>query len=281
MAGAGLGSLPVRAVDAGPPPAARPRPASRFRRLRVLSALVVREMSTKFGRSAGGYFWALAEPLGGILLLAVAFSLALRSPPLGTSFILFYATGMIPFSLFRTMAGGVSGAIRSNKGLLSYPVVAAFDAVLAKFVLNFITITLVAAILFMGIILGLGPHVNLDLGAVALAIAMAAVLGLGVGTLNCVLFGFFPTWKNVWTVLNRPLFIISGIFFTYEMVPKAFQAVLWWNPIVHIVGVMRSGFYGSYEAHYVSLPYVMGIGLGTFVIGAYLLRRHESALIER
>jgi capsular polysaccharide transport system permease protein len=82
-------------------------------------------------------------------------------------------------------------------------------------------------------------------------------------------------------VLNRPLFILSGIFFTFEMVPKAFQAVLWWNPIVHIIGVMRSGFYGNYNAAYVSLPYVIGIGLGTFVIGAWLLRRHASALIEQ
>ena len=253
----------------------------RFRRFRVLTALVLREMGTKFGRSSGGYFWALAEPLGGIVLLAIAFSLALRSPPLGTSFMLFYATGMIPFSLFRTMSGGVAGAIKTNRGLLAYPVVTALDAVLAKFVLNFMTITLVSVILFTGIILGFGLHVNLDLGAVALAVAMAGVLGLGIGTLNCVLFGFYPTWKNVWTILNRPLFILSGIFFTFEMVPKAFQAVLWWNPIVHIIGVMRSGFYGTYEAAYVSLPYVLGIGLGTFVLGAWLMRRHASALIEQ
>jgi capsular polysaccharide transport system permease protein len=253
----------------------------RFRQLRVLAALVVREMGTRFGRSTGGYFWALAEPLGGILLLAIAFSLALRSPPLGTSFILFYATGMIPFSMYRTMSSGVAGAIKSNKGLLTYPVVTVLDAVLAKFLLNFMTITLVGIILFSSIVFGLGLHVNLDLAAAALALAMASVLGLGIGTLNCVLFGFFPTWKNVWGVLNRPIFILSGIFFTYEMVPKAFQAVLWWNPIVHIIGVMRSGFYGTYEASYVSLPYVIGIGLGTFVLGAWLLRRHASALIEQ
>ena len=265
-------------IAAGP----RPKPGNpRFRRLRVVTALVVREMGTKFGRSAGGYFWALAEPLGGILLLAIAFSLALRAPPMGTSFMLFYATGMIPFSMFRTMAGGVAASIISNKSLLNYPVVTALDAVLAKFALNFLTIALVAAILFTSIIVGFGLHVNLDLGAIALSIAMAAVLGLGIGTLNCVLFGFFPTWKNVWSVLNRPLFIISGIFFTFEMVPPAFQAVLWWNPIVHIIGVMRAGFYGTYDPHYVSYPYVLGIGLTTFVVGAYLLRRHATALIER
>jgi capsular polysaccharide transport system permease protein len=253
----------------------------RFQRLRVLFALVLREMDTRFGRSSGGYLWALGEPLGGILLLAVVFSLALRSPPLGSSFILFYATGMVPFTMFKTMSNGVAGAISSNKGLLTYPVVTVLDAVLAKFVLNLLTLAAIALILFAGIILILGLHINLDLGAVAAAIGMAAVLGLGVGTMNCALFGFFPTWKNVWTVLTRPLFLISGIFFTVESVPTSYQALLLWNPLVHVIGVMRAGFYGSYEPAYVSYPYVLGLGLGLFAVGAVLIRRHASYLIER
>lgn len=269
--------MPEISPPLAPPAAGR----IRFQRLRVLFALVVREMGTRFGRAAGGYLWAIAEPLGGILLLAIAFSLALRSPPLGSSFILFYSTGIIPFHLFNTMSKGVSGAVNSNRGLLTYPVVTALDAVLAKATLNFLTLALVAALLYSGIILGLGLYVNLDIGAVTLAFTLAAALGLGVGTLNCVLFGFFPTWKNIWGVLTRPLFIISGIFFTFESVPPNFQAVLWWNPLVHVIGIMRSGFYGAYDPHYVSIPYILGIAGGTFLVGAYLLRRHTAFLIEQ
>lgn len=260
-----------------PPRAGSPR----FRRLRVLGALVIREMGQRFGRSSGGYLWALAEPLGGILLLSVAFSLALRTPPMGTNFMLFYATGVIPFSMFQTMSKGVSSAIKSNKGLLNYPVVTALDAVFAKFVLNFMTILIIAVVLISGVILIAGVHVNFDPAAVATAFICAALLGLGVGTLNCVLFGLFPTWSNIWGVLTRPLFILSAVFYTFQSAPPAFQAVLWWNPLVHVIGLMRSGFYGSYEADYVSLPYVLGIALTLFVIGAYLLRRHESLLLEQ
>lgn len=254
---------------------------SHHRRLRVLSALVIREMAAKFGRSAGGYFWAVAEPLGGIFLLSFAFSLALRSPPLGTNFMLFYSTGVVPFYMFNTMSRGVAGAVKSNKGLLNYPVVTVLDAVFAKFVLNFMTILMVGTIMMGGIILLLRPDVNLDLAAVAVAFAAAALLGLGVGTMNCVLFGLFPTWSNVWAVLTRPLFILSGIFYLFESAPHAFQKVLWWNPLVHVIGVMRTGFYGSYRADFVSLPYVFGVALTLFVIGAYLLRRHASLLLEQ
>jgi len=272
---------PPPSSPAAPPLRPRAGGALRFRRLRVLAALVIREMGRKFGRSSGGYLWALAEPLGGIVLLSIAFSLALRAPPMGTNFMLFYATGVIPFSMFQTMSKGIAGAVKSNKGLLNYPVVTALDAVFAKFVLNFMTILIVAVALMSGIILFMGLHVNLDLAAVATAFVSAALLGLGVGTMNCVLFGLYPTWSNVWAVLTRPLFILSAVFYTFQSAPPAFQAVLWWNPLVHVIGLMRSGFYGAYDAAYVSLPYVLGIALTLFVVGAYLLRRHESLLLEQ
>lgn len=263
------------------PPSTLPSGRPRFQRLRVLFALVVREMGTKFGRSAGGYFWAIAEPLGGIVLLSIAFSLALRSPPIGSSFLLFYATGIVPFSMYNSMSFSVATAIKSNKGLLNYPVVSVIDAIFAKFVLNFMTMTLVGVLLFWGIIRFQGLHVNLEPGKLVLSVVLAAFLGLGVGSLNCVLFGFFPTWKNVWAVLTRPLFILSGILFTFESAPKAFQAVLWYNPLIHIIGIMRDGIFGVYDPQYVSVAYVLGVSGVLFVIGAWLARRHASYLIEQ
>jgi capsular polysaccharide transport system permease protein len=143
------------------------------------------------------------------------------------------------------------------------------------------TILIVGTLMMGGIILILRPDVNLDLAAAAVAFAGAALLGLGVGAVNCVLFGLFPTWANVWSVLTKPLFLLSGIFFLFETAPPAFQSILWWNPLVHVIGVMRTGFYGSYRADFASLPYVFGVALTLFVVGAYLLRRHASLLLEQ
>jgi capsular polysaccharide transport system permease protein len=252
-----------------------------LQRLRVLFALMVRDMHATFGRSVGGYLWAIAEPLGGIMLLAVAFSLALRLPPIGTSFLFFYATGVVPFSLYSKVANSSANAVRGNRGLLNYSVVTPLDAALAGALLEVLTMSVVALVLFTGIILVDDVSVNFEPIRLVRAFAMAAVLGLGVGTLNCVLFGFFPTWRNIWGVLTKPLYLLSGIFFTFNSAPPEFQAVLWYNPLVQVVGEMRAGFYGSYRADYVSEIYVFGIGLTLFVIGAYLLRRHASFLIEQ
>ena len=278
------GSSPAPPQAAAPgfsmAPAARARRV-RFQRLRVLFALVVREMGTTFGRSWGGYFWAIAEPLGGILLLSLAFGLALRTPPLGSSFMLFYATGYIPYNVYRGVSGDVTSAIRSNKGLLSYPVVTVLDAVMSKLLLSTLTMLVVAVVLYTAIILTLAQPVKIDIGAVTLAFFLSALIGLGVGSVNCVLFGFFPVWRSIWKILSRPKFILSGVLFLYESVPAGMQELLWFNPIAHTIGLMRAGIYGGYHPTWVSVPYVVGVSLGLFVIGTYLLRRYTTALLDQ
>lgn len=243
--------------------------------------MVIREMATRFGRSWGGYLWAIAEPLGGILMLTFAFSFMLRTPPLGTNFALFYATGIIPFMLFSSVHGSVSQAINTNRGLLTYPVVQPLDAVFAKFLTSFMTLFVVGVLLYTGIILYFQLPVSLDPAAIFSGFLLMGLLGLGLGTINCVLFGFWPTWRHVWNVLTKPLFIASGMFYTFDSLPVQAQSVLWYNPLIHAVGLMRSGFYGGYDASYVEPLYVLGLSGGLFVIGAFLLRRHAVALLER
>jgi capsular polysaccharide transport system permease protein len=204
----------------------------------------------------------------------------LRSPLLGTNFALFYATGIIPFFLYSNVSRSVSTAISSNQGLLRYPVVGPLDTVFAKFATDMLTMFIVALLLFSGIILYYGLPLHIDLAAAFSGFLLMGLLGLGVGTLNCVLVGFWPTWRNIWNVLTKPLFIFSGMFYTFQSLPPQAQAILWYNPLIHAVGLMRAGFYGGYDASYVSPAYVLGFAGTCFLIGAYLLRRHTSVLLE-
>lgn len=56
--------------------------------LRVLHALMLREMITRYGSSRLGYLWALLEPIGFIAMLSLIFSQISNSPPVGRSFAL-------------------------------------------------------------------------------------------------------------------------------------------------------------------------------------------------
>lgn len=252
-----------------------------FQMARVVSALILREMSTRYGRSPGGYLWAVLEPLGMIALMTLGFSLLIRTPPLGNNFLLFFATGYIPFSFYQTMSVMISRALIFSKALLAYPVVTWVDALIARLLLNGLTGILVSYII-MGIVLLLQTDpVSIRMGPVIESMLMMLLIGVAVGTVNCVLNGMISVWPTIWSIVTRPLFIASGVLFLYESMPPLAQSILWYNPLLHAVGLMRTAFYPSYTASYVSVPYVMGSSLAVLFIGVVLLSRYHRDILNR
>ncbi len=246
---------------------------------RSIMALILREMGTTYGRSAGGYLWAILEPAAGIALLTFIFSLAFRAPPLGESFPLFYATGILPFAFYVQIYVKLMVAIWFSKPLLQYPVISYIDTLLSRFLLSLFTQISVFFIVIMGILLIDSPQVSIDIPLIALSLSMAAVLGAGVGVLNCLLISVAPVWQRLWNVLHRPMFIISGIFFVLESIPEPYRSILWFNPLVHVIGVMRRAFYPTYDASYASPTFVFAFGLITLMIGLFFLRRWHKEIL--
>lgn len=248
---------------------------------RSIVALMLREMSTRYGRTPGGYLWAILEPLAMIIVLGLAFSLLARSPALGTSFLLFKATGFMPLQAFTVLGGQVGHALVFSKPLLRFPRVAWIDAILARFLLNTMVVYTVTVLIIVGIILVDDVTVIPSWGPILLSMICAATLGLGVGCLNAYLFTRFPVWQQIWSILTRPLFLFSGVIMTYESLPAFAQKILWFNPLIHITGMMREGFYVMYQPTYISLAYV-GLWIALpMVLGLLLLRRHHRTLLYR
>lgn len=244
---------------------------------------MLREISTSYGRSPGGYIWALADPILGITLLTIVFQGALGAskPLIGTNFPLFYATGYLPFMMYLDISNKVAASLRFSRPLLSYPAVTFADALIARWLLNVMTHLIVFVIVISGIAAIYRLPMVMDTGIVLQALGLAALLGLGVGTLNCYLSMRFPIWERAWSIINRPLMLMSGIFYTYSVLPNAAQEVLWWNPLLQIIGLLRHGIYGVYPADYVSTTYVLSVSLGMFTLGLLLIWRRYRDLLEQ
>jgi len=258
-----------------------PAAGGRFGGLRAIFALVLREMDTTYGRSPGGYLWAVVEPVAAIALLSFAFSLAFRAPALGASFPLFYATGYMPYMVFHDLSNKTASAIRFSRPLLSFGAVTYLDAIFARFALNLLTHLLVFALVTGGIHAVSDTRSIPDLPHILNSLGIAAVLALGVGTVNCHLFLAFPAWERLWSVLTRPLFVISGVFFLYEHLPLQIRPWLWLNPLFHVTGEMRRGFYPTYHPDYVSPAYAYGVGTGLLLLGLMILSRSHDDLIHK
>lgn len=253
----------------------------RFATVRAIVALMLREMATSYGKSPGGYVWAVLEPAAGIALLSFVFSAVFMAPALGVSFPMFYATGMLPFIMFNDVQNKIATSLMYSKQLLAYPTVTYSDAILARFFLNMITQLLVAYIIVTICIISFETRVTLNFPIIIESFALVGFLGLGIGTLNSFLFTRFPITQRAWSILMRPMFIISGIFVLFETFPQPYRDWLWYNPLVHVIGLMRSGFYSTYDATFVSAPYVVGVALFCMALGLLLLRRNYQDLLMR
>ncbi len=250
------------------------------RTLRTVVALMLREMAATYGRTPGGYLWAVVEPVGTIAILSFVFSMFLHRPALGSNFPLFYATAYLPFALYAQLSQKTAQALVYSKPLLAYPAVTFVDALLARFLLNALTLIGVGIVVIVGIHALYGLRAALDWPAILLATLMAAALGLGIGTLTCYLRAVLPFWDTVWAVANRPLFLMSGVFFLLDSLPLPARGLLWWNPLIHITGEMRRGFYPSYSAAYVSPAYVFAVALIPLAFGLLLLKRAHRDILN-
>lgn len=253
--------------------------ARSFASLRSIFALMLREMSTTYGRSPGGYVWAVAEPVAGITFLTIVFSMLFNSPPIGYSFALFYATGMLPFGMFSDTQQRVMHSLMYSKPLLGYPTVTFVDAILARTLLSFLTNLLNAVLVAGGAILLFEGPIRVNYIEVLHGFLLACLLGLGVGTLNCYITMKLPVWQQAWSLLMRPMFVLSGVMMLYTQIPLVYRDYFWWNPIVHVIGVTRGGFYEGYDASYTSSLYVILVSLACLALGLSLLHRRYRDLL--
>lgn len=252
-----------------------------FPTARTIMALVLREMTTRFGRTPGGFAWAILQPLATIIILGMAFALISRTPALGTSFIFFKATGIMPFTMFRSNSNMIGKSLSYSKALLAYPGVTWVDAVLARLILNTLVTVVVTVLILTGIVLFEGLTLIIDWPRAILAMILSAQLGFGIGLLNCYLFERVVIWSNVWSIMSAPLMIISGVILLYEDLPTNVQGFMWYNPLIHITGMMREAFYSTYQPAYISITYVVLFSLVPMVLGLMLLRKHHLYLLNR
>ena len=274
-------SPPLTPVPPAQKPALQPsRPNRRFASLRAIGALILREMATTYGRSPGGYAWALIEPVVGTAVLTSAFTFFVSRPPIGSSFELFFATGMVPFLMWMSVTNKIGTTLIFSRPLLVYPAVTFVDALVARFIVNFLTELMVFYVVMAGILMIYDTRSILDPLRLMEAVALLAMVSFAIGTMNAYLFMRFHLWHQVWSIITRPMMLISGVMMTFDALPDFVKDVLWWNPLIHIIGLVRMGFYPSYDGYYISVIYLVALSLTLTAFGFLLLEAYGRKLLS-
>lgn len=241
-----------------------------------LAALVLRERQTRFSGGAFGYLWAYATPLAWIALVVVFFQLLGRTSPIGVGAEIFVATGILPYVMFRQTITSMMRTLIANRYMLYLRPVTSREILLATAVLELVNMIMTSLLIFGGVLLIFGGAGPAHLLTVYAAMGSAWALGIGFGSLAAALGQWSDSFARAVPLALRPMFWISGIFYTATELPEPAQNLLWWNPLFHSIEALREGFFLGYQSPVAELwmPYMAALVF-------YLLSLPITRFVER
>ncbi len=249
--------------------------------LRVIWALMLREIHTINGKSRLGYLWVLIQ---GVFNVAVFW--ALREvmgfhAPHGMPVPIFLAAGFLVWGIFSDTVSKSINAISANQPLLTFPQVKELDVFIARMVVIWATEVVTATIIIsVSIILGADFRVNSWL-LILVILLITPLLGLGVGMFFSALTVFLPVLEKIVPMALRILFFASGVFFSVSVFRYEIAQWLLYNPVMQLIEILRNGLHVSYITTGTSFYYVVAVTLVFLVVGGFLERYTRKRRLDK
>jgi len=223
----------------------------------IVIAIARREIQSRFGHIAVGYAWTYVVPLVWVAATYFAFYFFGRSSPVFTDILTFIISGIIPYAAFRFVINAVSRVPGTMRGLLIFPSVKVEHGAAAMALIEFFNIFVIYAIVA-AINYFVFGNAEMDDPLMFLeGVTLAWALGVSYAYLFIILARFNPTFLSVGQVLLRPMFFLSGVFFTANELPDRVLAVFAFNPILHAVEISRDGMLFHYQSRIASPLYAL------------------------
>lgn len=218
---------------------------------RIIWALLLREMLTRYGRHNIGFLWLFVEPMLFTLFVTALWTATESVHGSDLPIVAFAITGYSSVLLWRNMPGRTIGAIAPNLSLLYHRNVRPFDIYIARLLLEAAgaTTSFVFLVLFFNFVgvLDLPEDVLQIVGGWLMLAWFGGSLALLAGAVS----EQSEIVEKLWHPLSYILFPLSGAAFLVSALPEQAQDVVLLLPMVHGVEFVREGFFGSrMVAHY-------------------------------
>jgi len=239
---------------------------------RVIGALLIREILTRYGRHNIGFLWLFAEPMMFTLGVTTLWSLSNAHRISSIPIVAFAITGYSSVLLWRSMPSRCISAIEPNLPLLHHRNVRLIDVFLSRILLEAVgtTISFVMLVLFFWGLEWLEPPEDVlkIFGAWLMLAWFGASLAIFLGALS----GSSELVEKFWHPAAYILFPLSGAAFLVDSLPVAAQKYALLLPMVHGVEFLREGYFGSaIHAHY-DIAYMAAWNAVLTLVGLLRLR---------
>lgn len=247
--------------------------------------LTLRELRSKYKRSALGWAWSLANPLVSMLIFTVVFALFLKvSPPVGEpsglhNFALFLLCGLLPWNFFANAVMASTGVVIANAGLVkkvyfprSVLVFASVNSWGASFLIEMAVLAVA--------LLAVGNFVLPWLLPTLLVMVLLALFTSGIALAVAALNVYFRDVQHLIGVVVQLLFYATPIVYPVTLVPDRLRRLYMLNPLAAFVEAIRDCLYDLSFPSLGRSAYLVTVSLAVFALGFVVFSRLEPRMAE-
>ncbi len=212
----------------------------------VIFALFLREIKSQ-STDKIGLVWAVGSPLiiiAGMTAMRTFMSGGADAHGIPTA--AFMVFGMVLIQAFLTIFEKSSSAIKKNKPLYAFRQVQPISSVIGIALYElFVKIFVILTIVIIAFVIKFEINISYPI-AVIFNLLQVWLIAVSLGLLFALATCYVPEIKKIQQLLTRPLFFISGLFFSLQDIPQEYWHYLTWNPLLHAVELTRYAAYPSY-----------------------------------
>jgi ABC-type polysaccharide/polyol phosphate export permease len=239
---------------------------------RVVYALLMREVLTRFGRHNIGFLWLFVEPMLFTLGVTALWTISGASHGSTIPIVAFALTGYSSVLLWRNMPSRLVGCISPNLSLMYHRNVKIIDIFASRLILEVAGATIsfvILSLVFISLGWMLPPE---DILKVMFAWMLLGWFGASLAILLGSLAERSEIIEKLWHPAAYLLFPLSGAAFIIDALPPEAQSALLLLPMVHGVELLREGYFGSTIRANYDITYMMQSCAALSILGLAQMR---------
>ena len=190
---------------------------------RVISALVIREISTRYGRENIGFLWIIGEPIMFVAGVTIVWSAIRPAFEHGLPMPAIVLTGYVPLTMWRHCLGRSVKAYESNGALMFHRQVTPLDIITARCFLEVIGVIMAAAIVMAGGLLVGAMAWPVDWGLIYLGLLLQASFSYATGLLVASASEYSDIFERAVSILSYLSIPLSGAFTMVDWLHSEFS----------------------------------------------------------
>jgi capsular polysaccharide transport system permease protein len=239
---------------------------------RVVFALLMREIITRYGRHNIGFMWLFVEPMMFTLGVTTVWTLGHFTHGSNLPITAFAVSGYSSLLVWRNCGNRCSKAIEPNLSLMYHRNVRVIDVFLSRLILEIAGATASLTILILVFVsIGL-MDAPVDVLTMVIGWLLQCWFGIALGLTVGAVSERSEVVERIWHTITYLMFPFSGAVFMVEWLPKSMQKIVLWLPMVNGSEMIRHGFFGGAVRTHESPEYFAFANAVLLLIGLSLTR---------